>query len=167
MVKNPLANAGDMGSVPDGEIPLAESMATHSSIPARRIPWMQKPGAWQPLGLQSCTQLKRWSMNAHTSKKLFRKKTVFYGGGDSLIGLNNHDHQNPFCIPTGYTIILHVCTSTLTALCSQVTEFSWWNQWNMAEWLSLPDWAKKTSLNMYPLCLLNHILTKWQFLREF
>ena len=45
VVKNPLANAGDMGSVPDGEIPLAESMATHSSIPAWRIPWMQKPGA--------------------------------------------------------------------------------------------------------------------------
>ena len=41
MVKNPLANAGDirdMGSIPDREVPLEESMATHSSIPAWKIP---------------------------------------------------------------------------------------------------------------------------------
>jgi len=36
VVKNPLANAGDirdMGSIPDREVPLEESMPTHSSIP--------------------------------------------------------------------------------------------------------------------------------------
>ena len=53
-----------------------------------------------------------------------RKQQYFMEEKISLIGLNNHDHQNPLCIPTGYTISLHVCTSALTALCSQVTEFS-------------------------------------------
>ena len=129
VVKNPLANAGDirdMGSIPDREVSLEESMAIHSSIPAWRIPWTEKSGGLQPMGLQSCTQLKRLSMNAHTSTKLFRKETnsVLWGKKTSLIGLNNHDHQNPLFLPTAYTISLHVCTSTLTALCSQVTEFS-------------------------------------------
>ena len=46
-VKNPLANAGDirdMDSILGSEDPLEESMATHSSILAWRIPWI---GAWQ------------------------------------------------------------------------------------------------------------------------
>ena len=47
VVKNPLANAGDirdMGSILGQENPLEESVATHSSILAWRIPWT---GAWQ------------------------------------------------------------------------------------------------------------------------
>ena len=34
VVKNMLANAGDMGSIPGMEDPLEEGMATHSSIHA-------------------------------------------------------------------------------------------------------------------------------------
>ena len=34
------------------EDPLEEEMATHSSILAWRIPWIEEPGRFQPLGLQ-------------------------------------------------------------------------------------------------------------------
>ena len=47
MVKNPFANAGDVrnsGSILDGEDLLKESMATHSSILAWRIPMDR--GTW-------------------------------------------------------------------------------------------------------------------------
>ena len=40
---------------------LQEGMATHSSILAWRIPWTEEPGGLQPVGLQSCTRLKRLS----------------------------------------------------------------------------------------------------------
>ena len=34
------------------EDPLAKDMATHSSILARKIPWMEEPGGLQSIGLQ-------------------------------------------------------------------------------------------------------------------
>ena len=40
-----------MGSIPGfGKIPLEEEMATHSSIPAWRIPWTEEPGSLQRVG---------------------------------------------------------------------------------------------------------------------
>ena len=48
-------------------------MATHSSILAWRIPWKEKPGRLQSMGLQSRTRLKR----QHSSDIV---KAVF--GGD-------------------------------------------------------------------------------------
>ena len=51
-VKNPPANAGDLGSIPGlGRFPGGE-MATHSSILAWRIPWTEEPGGLQPKGSQ-------------------------------------------------------------------------------------------------------------------
>ena len=44
-----------------GEEPLEESMATLSSILARRIPWTEKPGGLWSIGSKSQTQLKRLS----------------------------------------------------------------------------------------------------------
>ena len=35
-----------------GEDPLEKEMATHSSILAWRIPWMEEPGGLQSMGLQ-------------------------------------------------------------------------------------------------------------------
>ena len=55
MVKNPLANAGDIrdaGSIVGGKGPLEEEMATHSSILAWRIPWTEEPGGLQFMGSQ-------------------------------------------------------------------------------------------------------------------
>ena len=45
------------------ENPLEEEMATHSSIPAWRVPWTEEPGELQPMGLQSQT-------TEHNSKQL-------------------------------------------------------------------------------------------------
>ena len=36
----------------DREDPLEKGMATHSSIPARRIPWTEEPGGQQSTGSQ-------------------------------------------------------------------------------------------------------------------
>ena len=47
MVKNPFANARDLGQ----EDPLEKEMATHVSILAWRIPWTEEPGRLQFMGL--------------------------------------------------------------------------------------------------------------------
>ena len=48
MVKNPLANAGDMVQSLGWENPLEKEMATHSTTLAWKIPWTEEPG----MGLQ-------------------------------------------------------------------------------------------------------------------
>ena len=52
MVKNLLANSGDMGSTPELGSSLEKEMATHSSILAWRIPWTEEPGGLQSMGSQ-------------------------------------------------------------------------------------------------------------------
>ena len=55
MVKNPLANAGDIRDQVQSlgqEDPLEEGPATHSSILAWRIPWTEEPGGLQSMGSQ-------------------------------------------------------------------------------------------------------------------
>ena len=37
--------------------PLEKGMATHSSIPAWRIPWTEEPGGLQSMGLQKTNSL--------------------------------------------------------------------------------------------------------------
>ena len=50
-VKASACNAGDLGLIPGlGKIPLEKEMATHSSILAWRIPWMEEPGGLQSTG---------------------------------------------------------------------------------------------------------------------
>ena len=44
LVKNPLANVGDAGSIPGWEGHLKKEMATHSSILTWKIPWTEEPG---------------------------------------------------------------------------------------------------------------------------
>ena len=52
MVKNPFANAGNSGLIPESEHPLEEEMAIHSSILAWRIPWTEEPGGLWSMGSQ-------------------------------------------------------------------------------------------------------------------
>ena len=55
MVKNPPANAGDVrdtGCIPGSGRSLEKGMATHSSVPAWRIPWTEEPGGAQSTGSQ-------------------------------------------------------------------------------------------------------------------
>ena len=51
-VKASACNAGDLGSIPGSGSSLEKEMATHSSILAWRIPWMEEPGGLQSMGLQ-------------------------------------------------------------------------------------------------------------------
>ena len=68
MIKNPLANAGnikDPGLIPgSGRFP-EDGMATHSSILAWKIPRTEELGGPQSIGLQSRTQLKQVIMAWH------------------------------------------------------------------------------------------------------
>ena len=50
VVKNPPANAGNMGSIPESGRSLEKEMATHSRILAGRTPWTEEPGELQSTG---------------------------------------------------------------------------------------------------------------------
>ena len=52
MVKNPLTNKGVVGLIPELGRSLEKEMATHSSILAWKIPWMEEPGGLQCMRLQ-------------------------------------------------------------------------------------------------------------------
>ena len=57
-VKNPLANAGDMGLIPGSGSSLEKEMATHSSNLTQKIPRTEQPGGLQSMwSLKSQTQL--------------------------------------------------------------------------------------------------------------
>ena len=72
VVKNWPASAGDVETwVPSlgQEDSLEEETATHSSILAWRIPWIEQPGVLQSIGLQSQTRLKWLSMHRLKTKR--------------------------------------------------------------------------------------------------
>ena len=50
--KESACNTGDLGSILGQEDPLEKGMAPHSSIPAWRIQWTEKPGELQSMGSQ-------------------------------------------------------------------------------------------------------------------
>ena len=52
MVKNLPANAGDVGSIPGSGRSLEKEEATHSSIPAWEVAWVEETGGPQSLGSQ-------------------------------------------------------------------------------------------------------------------
>ena len=52
VVKNLLANAGDVGSIPESGRSPEEENGTHSSILAWKTPETQEPGRLQAMGLQ-------------------------------------------------------------------------------------------------------------------
>ena len=49
VVKNPPANAGEVGLIPGSERPLEKEMATHSSVLAWEIPWTEETGQLQSM----------------------------------------------------------------------------------------------------------------------
>ena len=50
--KASVCNAGDLGSIPGQEDPPEKEMATYSGTLAWKIPWTEKPGRLQSMGLQ-------------------------------------------------------------------------------------------------------------------
>ena len=65
VVKNPPANARDVGPIPGLGRSSRVEMATHSTTVAWKIPWTNEPGQLSPRSAQSRTQP---STNAHVSK---------------------------------------------------------------------------------------------------
>ena len=70
MVKSPPATQETWIPSPDQEDPLEEGMATHSSIPARRIPWTEELGGLQSMGSQ------RVEHNSVTKQQELNKVTL-------------------------------------------------------------------------------------------
>ena len=67
MVKNPPSNAGDARDVVrslEWEDPLEEEMEIHSSIVAGEIPWTEKPGRLQSMGLRGGGHIETEHVNA-------------------------------------------------------------------------------------------------------
>ena len=80
----------------DGEDPLEEGLATHSSILAWRFPWTEEPGRLQSIGWQSLTQLKQLSMK-YTFQCGMRKE--FW----SWMGLMTSQCERMYVKPLNYT----------------------------------------------------------------
>ena len=66
--KEPACNAGDLGLIPGLGRSLEESMATHSSILAWRIPWTEEPGGLQSTGSQRVGHV--WATKRSASQRL-------------------------------------------------------------------------------------------------
>ena len=81
MVKNPPANAGDVGSIPEWGRPPEKEMATHSSILAWKIPWTEEPGGLQSMGSQkSQTRLGDDNTRTHTGISSVGVQDMLFGG---------------------------------------------------------------------------------------
>ena len=80
VVKNPPGYIGDKrdsGLIPgSGRSPRRGSMATHSGILARRIPWTEGPGGLQSMELQRVVH--DWSELAHTQHTKSDSKKIFF-----------------------------------------------------------------------------------------
>ena len=68
--KESTCNAGDVGDM--GSIP-GSGMATHSSILALKIPWMEEPGGLQTMGCKESDMTEQ--LNTHTRCFLWEKGT--------------------------------------------------------------------------------------------
>ena len=75
MVKNPPANAGEVGSVAGSEDPLEKDMATQASILAWKIPWTEGPGALQTMGSP-----KRWTQLSNRTRTTAKTGISAAGG---------------------------------------------------------------------------------------
>ena len=68
MVKNPPANAGDLGSIPGGEDPLEKEMASHSSILSGKSLGQRSLVAYSPWGHKESDMTEQVSMQTETYK---------------------------------------------------------------------------------------------------
>ena len=92
LVKNPPANARDTRDVvliPEWERSLEEELATRSSILAWEIPWAEKPGGLQSMGLQRVRRNRVYAhacthMHARTHTQTRYSSVVL--GGHELLG---------------------------------------------------------------------------------
>ena len=79
MIKNPLANAGDMSLIPGSGNTLQEGMATHSSILAWRIPQTEEPVGHSPYGHKELdTKENNNNKKILDNKKEYRISSVWF-----------------------------------------------------------------------------------------
>ena len=84
MVKNPPANAGDSGLTPrSGRSPLEEEMATHSGLPAWRIPWTEEPGRLQ--SMESLKESDTTEMTEHARSQKRQHPGLYYSPRDEAV----------------------------------------------------------------------------------
>ena len=74
MIKNPPAMQETWVQSLGWEDPLEKRMATHSSIPAWRIPWTEEPGRLQPMGWQRVGH--DWATNTLGLPWWFRQERI-------------------------------------------------------------------------------------------
>ena len=96
----------------DQEDPLEEDTAAHSSIPAWRIPWTEKPGGLQSIGSQSQTWLKWLSMDAHTHVNIHSD----FGAQENKIC--HCFYFLPFCLPWNAARSTQIPFRLLSMLCN-------------------------------------------------
>ena len=92
VVKNPPANAGDLGdasSIPGS----GEGMTSHSNNLVRRIAWTEEPGGLQSTVLQSWTGLKR--LCACASKRVCIERLLDTWRSGSQAGQERSDPRPP------------------------------------------------------------------------
>ena len=69
-MKNPSPNAGDTGSIPGSGRSLEKEIATHSSIIAWEIPWIEEPGGLQSIGSQESDTTGVTRIHTHVTESL-------------------------------------------------------------------------------------------------
>ena len=86
VVKNPPANAGDVDLIREsGRFP-GEEMATHSSILAWEIPWIEEPGGLQSMGSQRVRQVLVTKQQQDVCR-LYANTMPFYTGDLDIHGI--------------------------------------------------------------------------------
>ena len=102
MVENPPANEGEKKILEFdpwvGKIPWRAGMATHSSILAWGIPWTEKPGQLQSMGLQSQTRLSGQAQ--HSTQHASTQAGPKTGDYNSLIKKGLHPNADRLILPT-------------------------------------------------------------------
>ena len=94
-------SAGDLGSILGSGRPLEKGMATHSSIPAWRIPWTEESGGLQSMGSQRDTEQLSYDMTwtepfSSISSKPWIWSTNHSGNTNTTIHWKKHipEHKN-------------------------------------------------------------------------
>ena len=80
--KESACDGGNPGLIPGSGRSLGKGMATHSRIPAWRIPWTEEPGGLQSLGLHRVEH--DWSNLAHIESRGWKGRTLDRMGKTSL-----------------------------------------------------------------------------------
>ena len=78
--KESACNVGDLGLIPGSGRSPGKEMATHSSIPAWKIPWTEEPGGLQSMGLQRVGhdwETSTWIHYANLNKAVTKQQILY------------------------------------------------------------------------------------------